>query len=400
MVYALPIGSEWLGKVYKWLAIESYTDPVNKDGVKNLKLIAEHMRERCPVFQLKCLERIANEHLAADSFAQFVRNNNDNIRRVIEEIKPDLIMIDFYVQVPAVIVSGIPWVLVYSANPLRCYGNDLKAIPRNTGFSINDDVDKFMEIRQIRSRAVKEVHKSYREWLIKEGIADPPEDHEMGLFSPYLNVYSYPEELDYKEFQIDRNIFHRLDHCLRPVAINDDDCDDGEVYKFLQSDGKKIYFSLGSMASAQVHLMQRLINIMAKSPHKFIVSKGFFHDEIKLPSNMIGSRYLNQLKVLPFVDLVITHGGNNTFVESCYFGKRMLVLPIFGDQPDNGRRLDDLKLGKFFDPWTVDEESLLGAISELINDEQLEKKFDAIGKRMRESKCAQELMEKLVKLVK
>ena len=47
--------------------------------------------------------------------------------------------------------------------------------------------------------------------------------------------------------------------------------------------GKLIYFSLGSMGGADVNNMKRLIAILAKSKHRFIVSKGPKGDEIELP---------------------------------------------------------------------------------------------------------------------
>jgi len=45
--------------------------------------------------------------------------------------------------------------------------------------------------------------------------------------------------------------------------------------KLNKNEGKLIYFVLGSMGSIDVQLMKRLVNILSKTKHKFIVSKGF-----------------------------------------------------------------------------------------------------------------------------
>ena len=86
-----------------------------------------------------------------------------------------------------------------------------------------------------------------------------------------------------------------------------------------------VYLSLGSLGSADVELMQRLVAVLADTPHRYIVSKGPQHAKYELAGNMVGAEFLPQASVLPHVDAVITHGGNNTTTECMWFGKPMLV---------------------------------------------------------------------------
>ena len=111
---------------------------------------------------------------------------------------------------------------------------------------------------------------------------------------------------------------------------------------------------------------------------------------------MWGVNHVPQTKVLPLVDLVITHGGNNTVTESFYFGKRILVLPLFCDQLDNGQRVEETGMGIQFQPYDVTEQELLSGIDKLLGDELLEKRMIATSKRMQASKSqarAAELLE-------
>ena len=91
--------------------------------------------------------------------------------------------------------------------------------------------------------------------------------------------------------------------------------------------------------------MKDLVAALAETPHRYVVSKGPQHAEYELADNMVGDEFLPQVSVLPQVDLVITHGGNNTTTECLHFGKPMVVLPIFWDQHDNAQRIDETGFG-------------------------------------------------------
>lgn len=70
-----------------------------------------------------------------------------------------------------------------------------------------------------------------------------------------------------------------------------------------------MFTTKGSMGSIDVQLMRRLVAVLARTPHKYIVSKGLRAEEYDLPGNCWGEAFLPQTAILPLVDLVITHGG-------------------------------------------------------------------------------------------
>jgi MGT family glycosyltransferase len=131
-------------------------------------------------------------------------------------------------------------------------------------------------------------------------------------------------------------------------------------------DGALVYVSLGSLGSADVELMNRLVAALAETPHRYLVSKGPQHELIELAPNMTGAEFLPQPAILPHVDLVITHGGNNTVTESINFGKPMIVLPLFWDQHDNAQRVAECGLGMRLPSYEFEDGQLQDAIERLL----------------------------------
>ncbi len=121
-----------------------------------------------------------------------------------------------------------------------------------------------------------------------------------------------------------------------------------------------MYLSLGSLGSADVELMQRLVDLLAEGGYRAIVSKGPQHEQIELRENQVGAELLPQPALLPRVDAVITHGGNNTVTECLHFGKPMVLLPLFWDQYDNAQRMDELGLGARLRTFEFEDSELSG----------------------------------------
>ncbi len=121
--------------------------------------------------------------------------------------------------------------------------------------------------------------------------------------------------------------------------------------------------------------MKTLIATLADSPFRVIVSKGPQHAELDLADNMTGAEFLPQASILPQVDLVITHGGNNTVTESLYYGKPMVLLPLFWDQYDNAQRIDETGYGRRLSTYGHEPDELRQAVDDLLADSALNAKL-------------------------
>jgi len=253
---------------------------------------------------------------------------------------------------------------------------------------------EWKNFREKANEAGYESWKLFNEYVISKKLK-PLSLFQLNYDSPYLNIYGFPLELDYLDIRPLPPNWYRFDNLKRTESQNT-----FEIPETLQNkSGKLIYFSMGSMGGADVQLMKRLVLMLSKSPNRFIVSKGPLNDEFKLADNMWGERTVPQLAVLSVVDLVITHGGNNTVTEVFYFGKPMIVLPIFSDQFDNAQRIHEKGFGIRLDPYSCTEQELIEAIEKLLTNQSLNEKLKKISERIQKEDSISKLPHLIESLI-
>jgi MGT family glycosyltransferase len=297
---------------------------------------------------------------------------DERLRELFDELQPDVIAEDNVVAFPAIAHSGKPWVRLLSCNPLEL--KDAAIAPAFSGYA-QDDRTSWEPFRAEYLRAHAGLHAEFSEFCIESGAAPLPAGefiHE----SPWLNLYLYPAEIDYSRSAPLASTWHRIDSSVRQH--------DGafELPDAIADEGRLVYLSLGSLGSADVELMRRLVNVLSRSAHRFIVSMGPQADEYALADNMCGAEYLPQPSLLPKVDLVISHGGNNTTTECFHFGKPMIALPLFWDQHDNAQRVHETGFGVRLRTYEFDDHELLDAVDRLATDTNLRARMQPISARI------------------
>jgi MGT family glycosyltransferase len=277
-------------------------------------------------------------------------------------------------------------VRIVSCNPLEVKDPELP--PTFSGLPL-DDRSGWDSFREEYARQIGGLQASFSEFCVERG-APPLPGLELIHESAWLNLTIYPDELEYPR---SRPLGERWRNLQTSVRATD------APWSPPEPDGRAlVYLSLGSLGSADVPLMRRLVAELADTPHRYVVSKGPQYAEYELAENMIGEEFLPQTSVLPHVDAVITHGGNNTTTECMWFGKPMLVLPVFWDQHDNAQRVHETGYGVRLPTYAFDDGELAAALDEVLTDAPLRARCAAAGTRLRErpgTVLAADLIERL-----
>ena len=298
------------------------------------------------------------------------------LRAILARQAPDVIVEDNVICFPALVTHGAPFVRIVSCNPLEVPGPDIP--PAYSGLPAGDR-SEWAAFRARYDETHRPMWSAFDAWVQEQGGAALP-DLEFIHASPELNLYLYPEALDYTDARPLDAAWHRLESSERTT---DAAFDLPAVVRDRPADSALIYLSLGSLGSADVELMRRLVDVLGRTRHRFIVSKGPQHAEYELADNMWGAEFLPQTSIIPQVDLVITHGGNNTTTEAMHFGKPMIVLPLFWDQYDNAQRVDEQGFGVRLPTYAFTEADMRAAIDRLLGDAPLRARLTTVSERIR-----------------
>jgi MGT family glycosyltransferase len=339
------------------------TDAAGQDAGQFWK---DFIRDTAPEFRKPTIEQLDTwVRPVWEELINGARYCQPQLTQIIERTRPDVIVEDNVVGFPALVTAHVPFVRIVSCNPLEI--SDTQIPPAFSGYPAADPAG-WPAFRDEYARVHRPLWAEFNEWVIEQG-APPLPDLEF-IHEGAVNLYVYPGLADYRRARPLAPSWHRLESSVRQTD---------EKFTLPQAlatgDGPLIYFSLGSLGSADVELMRRVIGCLAATPYRYIVSKGPLHEEIELAPNMAGAEFLPQTSVIPLCELVITHGGNNTITECLHYGKPMVVLPLFWDQYDNAQRMQELGLGIRLGTYEFADNELHGALDRLLNDTALHRRL-------------------------
>lgn len=293
---------------------------------------------------------------------------------VLAKIQPDVICVDNVILFPAIKQFGKPWVRIIS-----CSENEIEdeGIPPHLSGCAADDTACHAAFRNRFNEVIKPIHDDFNAFL--ETCGEEP--YPLGQFfeaSPFLNLLLYPEPVKFdRKVPLDPAQFQYLEGCVRKEAPY-------EVPEFaVNPDGPLIYVSFGSLGAGDTNLLKRIIDVLGRSRYRALVNVGDYADAFgDLPGNVQIGSWFPQPSVIPQVDAIIHHGGNNSFTECLYFGKPAIIMPFVWDGHDNAMRVQETGHGLHSPRYDWTAADLLEKIETCLTDPAMQARLKATSAHM------------------
>lgn len=185
-------------------------------------------------------------------------------------------------------------------------------------------------------------------------------------YSKWLNLITSHGGIEAPRNNLTDNTFF-IGTCFAKTKVQPDS---NFPFDQLQKNKYKIYVSLGTVFNNKPRVFKKIIAGLNISEFQVIVSAGGAYETLirnPVPDNTMIFKTVPQVDLLPLVDLVIGHGGNNSTNETLSAGKPLIILPVGGEQGDNASRVEYLQAGIRGDINNFTENEILHKVKQIKN---------------------------------
>jgi UDP:flavonoid glycosyltransferase YjiC (YdhE family) len=191
-------------------------------------------------------------------------------------------------------------------------------------------------------------------------------DPELEMLSRYLVLSPFPESF--------RDPAHPLPataHSFRPSMLESIE-GAAPPWSSVLPGAPTVYLTLGTIFNMESgDLLGRVLTGLRKLPSNLVVTVGHHVDPAEFgpqPRHVHVERFIPQSLVLPYCDLVVSHGGSGSVIGALAHGLPSVLLPLGADQPLNAGRCAALGVARLLDAVDATPESVRAAAADVITD--------------------------------
>ncbi len=321
---------------------------------------------------------------AIQFFSSGIKSFTRRINSLVKKLKPDMIVADFFFYSAPLVaeLNNLPYIAIYHSG-LPFGGKSVP--PFGSGLPVSTQNTRPKRIfrekeQELSKRLITTVNRARKAFSLKPinfDLLKMPH-------SPWLNLVVTHEAVDIPRYHLGPNTVY-----VGPIFMNMGINRSSFPYEDLREDKYKIYVSLGTVFNDKPKIYEDIIISLQENPHyQIIVSAGGAYDKVsrkRYNSNVMLFESVPQAELLNRIDLVVSHGGNNTLNETLYYGKPVVVLPVGGEQHDNASRIEFHGLGYRIDMALLSDGTLCNVVEGLRKDTELNQRLKKVSNQLAES---------------
>ncbi len=279
--------------------------------------------------------------------------------------RPDVIVTDFGFLASSVAAdaAGIPYATVFhSGLPFRGEGIP----PFGSGLPIGLRTPLWEKYEVLEKQMLEKMDGRVNAARRRFGLSDMEPGILRRPYSPWLNLITSVPEIEAPRGNLTLQT-RFVGPCFGKGKMIAGDFPFAE----LRADKTKIYVSLGTVFNNKPAIFRTLMRGLDDPAYQVVIAAGGAYEMLRregVPENVLLHQRVPQVELLPKVDLVIGHGGNNSPNESIAAGKPLIVLPVGGEQGDNARRVEWLGIGRRLDLADLREDDVRIAARSVLED--------------------------------
>lgn len=300
---------------------------------------------------------------ALEMFSKGIVYYTKSILKAFEVNKPDIMVSDFtfFASSVAAELANIPCVEVYhSGLPFRGdavppFGSGLP-INDNSAYAEGEYVRREKKLIQRLDGRINAARREFNLPALAPDILRRP-------YSEWLNLVMTVEAVE-----APRNNLTSHTLFIGPCFGKRKEVQVGFPFEKLRADKFKVYASLGTVFNNKPGVFWKIMEALDEPGYQVIISAGAAYQALsqrKIPRNVLLFKSVPQIELLPKVDLVIGHGGNNSTNETLAAGKPLIIIPIGGEQADNASRVEFLGVGRRINIKQLDKNTIRQAIGKI-----------------------------------
>ncbi|MFE4176730.1 nucleotide disphospho-sugar-binding domain-containing protein [Streptomyces sp. NPDC056909] len=293
----------------------------------------------------------------------------ESVRALYETVRPDWCLVDqlSYPVTLALHCLGVPFASFVAGHPtdLPRDGRSFFGVPDQWPEEIYVDEEGLVGLKRLARQVDRAFTDSFNDVIRSVNPSSAPVESAFSFSSESARVFNYPEAGTAYPCQEGRDLF--IGHC----TAGSDELPSEWTRNLDRLTGRpRVLIAFGTFQWVHTDVIRAVHRGIRQAypDAAFVVSAGDRAEELSdiADDGTLLRDFLPQLPLLPSMDVVVHHGGNNSFTESVVSSVPAIVLPFAADQFAVARDVSLLGLGQVLDPNRCTPDDVARAVTSVL----------------------------------